>query len=994
MESERRHAGRPRRFGAVFVSTLLFAGVLAAIAAPALAADPTNVSAGLVICKGDTSSANYIVNPHGSSDTPFICSETTQGAGYADYSGNAGKGWNELDLVPFRLDLDAGTSAPASQTYTFAVALDGKDVGRPGYDIVTKPTLNDNLSSSTGCSLGTISAQLTKAPGFGGTDETIYRLVTMTQSRGAKCVLDFDGRLAVGSHLYPGASLHGNYANEALTQTGQDRSIPVNEIQPQEISKDMTATRGSDHAWNITKGATPLELDLGETCAATNGDVSGAVTVKVEWEKLAATPSGDVTIITNIYATNPAHRSVIVNVTDRVYEGTTQTTLVDDENSGDVTVAAGETDLILTHTVTTSSASTTFNDVATATYKDALFPDVPIPGTTEATASATVQNTGPVTNASAVITDSESITGTGLTFSVDSTSAGSASGNLTTVAPFGQAGAVAYTLGTPTTGPVYWVSASQTGNGSVEFNKTVYFDGPGVASGALSDTASLAANNGGTAGPVGASTTITSSVAVDLTLSKTITSNVLQGTETATFSFAVKDSNGVAIQGSPFSIQFGASDPINVAKTTSIDDLPADEYTVTETAPSGWSAGGSIDVDLTPPPLSQCSGTATFTNSFVDTASARVKKVTDPAGHESGWEFELYQDNAPAGAGSEDTLLDTKTTSGTGFVSFSTQLGEGSYYILETEQSGWTNEGGSPQCAFSVDLPANANDEFSCTFTNTSRGEAKVIKTVSGGAPTGSQSFTFQLRQGASTTSEGTTLETVAANAGNGGQITFTTQLIPGQHYQLCEAVLPGWNTSLNGGLFVPGSMLTPILPNPDVNNVWVCTDFIAKFNDTTTFTVDNTPPPGGRALTIGFWKNWASCSKSAGKQANTLDTILGSFPGGGVNIGTLFVNTCQEAVRILSKQEVTTGKNKASDPAYNLAAQLLAARLNVQAGAGICPAAQTAIDQGQGILDGPPPANAVTFTGAGTYAKKGTFATDANNLANVLDRYNNNNLC
>ncbi len=29
-----------------------------------------------------------------------------------------------------------------------------------------------------------------------------------------------------------------------------------------------------------------------------------------------------------------------------------------------------------------------------------------------------------------------------------------------------------------------------------------------------------------------------------------------------------------------------------------------------------------------------------------------------------------------------------------------------------------------------------------------------------------------------------------------------------------------------------------------------------------------------------------------------------------------------------------------ASDPAYNLAAQLLAAKLNVEAGAGVCPAA------------------------------------------------------
>jgi len=62
--------------------------------------------------------------------------------------------------------------------------------------------------------------------------------------------------------------------------------------------------------------------------------------------------------------------------------------------------------------------------------------------------------------------------------------------------------------------------------------------------------------------------------------------------------------------------------------------------------------------------------------------------------------------------------------------------------------------------------------------------------------PTGSQSFTFQLRQGASTSSAGQILETLNANAGNGGVINFTKLLVPSATYQLCELVMPGWMSS------------------------------------------------------------------------------------------------------------------------------------------------------------------------------------------------------
>ncbi len=47
-----------------------------------------------------------------------------------------------------------------------------------------------------------------------------------------------------------------------------------------------------------------------------------------------------------------------------------------------------------------------------------------------------------------------------------------------------------------------------------------------------------------------------------------------------------------------------------------------------------------------------------------------------------------------------------------------------------------------------------------------------------------------------------------------------------------------------------------------------------------------------------------------------------------GVYMGDLYVDTCPEAYNLLNKSDLD-GKKKASDPAFNLAAQLLAAKLS-----------------------------------------------------------------
>src|SRR5207237_8672143 len=128
-------------------------------------------------------------------------------------------------------------------------------------------------------------------------------------------------------------------------------------------------------------------------------------------------------------ATNPASRVVTVDVSDVIYDGATQTTQstptsgTNPASSGPVDIPANTTQLVYTHTITVASGSS-FNDVATATYPDKVT-GLPVPGNTQATASATVQTSGSATNDTATIQDVESITGANLSYSADSTSGAS-----------------------------------------------------------------------------------------------------------------------------------------------------------------------------------------------------------------------------------------------------------------------------------------------------------------------------------------------------------------------------------------------------------------------------------------------------------------------------------------------------------------------------------------------------------------------------------------
>jgi hypothetical protein len=425
----------------------------------------------------------------------------------------------------------------------------------------------------------------------------------------------------------------------------------------------------------------------------------------------------------------------------------------------------------------------------------------------------------------------------------------------------------------------------------------------------------------------------------------------------------------------------GGNDPVpGVALfETALQDGGA--YTITEVVQANWwmkSSSGSCSFTVHYP----ADFDRVFTCSFSNEKFGRiiVEKQTLPDGSLQMFPFTLT--GGPSSLNASFSLKDGQTYD-TGYV---VKAGNG-YAAAETVPAGWdltsaTCSDGSPVGNIAV----SAGETVTCTFNNTQRGHVTVVKTVKGMAPPAGTTFTFQIRTGASATEAGTIVVSDTSDAA--GNVDFNgVMLVPGT-YQFCEAnMMPGWHSSLSDmpGAFVPNS------DDPMHDNSVVCVQFVLDPGEHQTFTVDNTPPPEGDARTIGFWKNWSSCT--GGNQDPVLDETLAMFPivagqtTHGLYVGDRYVDTCREAVRLLNKSDVVTGKKMASDPLYNMAAQLLAAQLNIMAGAYSCPGVLSDIADAQALLV------KYHFTGTGSYKPVMTKADIylANTLAGDLDDYNNN---
>jgi len=400
----------------------------------------------------------------------------------------------------------------------------------------------------------------------------------------------------------------------------------------------------------------------------------------------------------------------------------------------------------------------------------------------------------------------------------------------------------------------------------------------------------------------------------------------------------------------------------------------------------------STQVDLTPQNgsmVGRCSGSADFVNELKDVSvKVNVQKITvpvlDPSDPQYMWDFTL---TGPT------TCNAASAGANAGFVFFTDASGvdpcllsSGDYTVTETLKLGWIEDSATPNdgvdtkvCKFHVDVLADAGTTKSCTFHNTKRPRATLFKTVNHLPDlSNTDAFTFQVRKDATLDDVGTILETGIANLGDLFQIAFQVLLDPGATYQFCEIVMPGWTTDLPNA-FVPGGNL----PNPD--NSVQCVNFTPFAGQVVEFVVDNEPPPellSGR--TIGFWKNWSSCKKSHGKQEPVLDETLTLAP---VQVGSLVLGPSDVClvVNLLNKSTMTNGTKKASDPLFNMVAQLIAAELNITAGDINCPKIAAAITAANQLLV------KYAFTGNGYTGKLSKAdATMANNLATLLDNYNN----
>ena len=382
-------------------------------------------------------------------------------------------------------------------------------------------------------------------------------------------------------------------------------------------------------------------------------------------------------------------------------------------------------------------------------------------------------------------------------------------------------------------------------------------------------------------------------------------------------------------------------------------------------------------------------------------ASVRYTKVTDPASDPQDFVFGV------TGTGMVGDTLDTDPASADPNTHVETLDSSefGPKTISETLPAGWdltsivcNGDADSVVTASGASLDVDAGETIVCTFTNTKRGKVEVVKTVSGLVPPAGTTFDFEIRTGVTNSAVGTTVDSCTTDAT--GECDFGgTTFVPGNYF-FCETnMLPGWTSSLSSqaGAIVPNNT------DPNHDNGVICVPFTLAAGETEVFTVDNTPPPGGDARTIGFWKNHTSCD-GRGNQDPVLDDTL--TIAGQLVIGILVVtagdpNACEILVDLLDKRDYKSasalkdGKKLASDPTFNFASQYIAYLLNIAAGAGTCAAADTAAAAGQQILldnnfDG--------SSGDGTTKIHDSIskseATLLNGYAGIVDDYNNNTLC
>lgn len=663
----------------------------------------------------------------GGNDTPYT-------------SGNLGKGWNELDLVPYRLITVNGES-DGTVTFDVRVAADNKNNGNEGFDQITNVQIIggglDNDFSDASCTLVSVGAPVVTDQVNGGADDVIYRELRISQGPNTTCVIDWANRLAIGASQFPGSSLQAYiFEQEGFQQGRRTISIDIDENQAFGVRKDMTATIGEGIVWNVTKQATPTTLNLGNTCDTTQNN-SAEAKIRVEWSVIP-TSADKVRVVTNIYVSNSLSRDVIVDITDQIFGDIGMgEALLDATSFNNISVPA-TSEVFVTHTIETESDVTGLRDVATATFKDPALPGVPSFSGQPLTAEFDLvedgagiqQVSGDLTTAT--VSDTERLTGNGLSYLVSQVTG--ASGTFSD----------SYQLNTPLTpssSDLVWTSVTQQPGecsnqngcdiGFVEFTKIISAAEVTSTSGTLADWALLTASDGtmvesGTEqSPV--QIIVTSSALVDLDVRLAVPA--LVNPDTLQCTVEVKNSSNVIVETLTYNFDSADNDI-----TQTVDDIAPDSYTA-EVTSCGNLVGDKVEtIDLTfpaEPTLDNCSGDLEFVLIAPEPPAsvfAAVDKITMPYGEENGWTMTLEGPNT----GNDGIVLITSDSTPGAFEVFQGQNGdfelvEGDYTVTETVREGWVQTASSG-CEFTVSLPEDEGTIKQCSFTNKKLGTIIIHK--------------------------------------------------------------------------------------------------------------------------------------------------------------------------------------------------------------------------------------------------------------------------
>ena len=500
------------------------------------------------------------------------------------------------------------------------------------------------------------------------------------------------------------------------------------------------------------------------------------------------------------------------------------------------------------------------------------------------------------------------------------------------------------------------------------------------------------------------------------------------------------------------------SDPLDAIDQ---EGNPVGPYQVSETVPSGWELYSVVCTrDNATPYVKSDDVTFAYTNgadiqplpgevvacTFTDKKLACTLKLEKTVDNDDGGTL-VVSDFPLFITGTDGSFA---ATSGAPVI-----LEAGNYTASETQQSGYSASGWTGDCASDGKITLLPGDNKTCTITNEDKAAhlklVKVVKNDNGGTAAPSD-WTLSAASGPNEISgaggvesdvdAGTyTLSEFGGSAGytagswscvggtqSGDQITLglgesaTCTIInddkaPG--LTLLKTVIndnggtaapTDWTLTAVG--YDPGSpdagtySLSESGPAGYTLKSLTCSNATGEVTsvtlglgeDVTCTFVNDDNPPAVEPRTIGFWKNWNTCTggnqnqtaaASGGPDAGRylLDDLL-SDPGYTIGILRLDGEDCVAAVNILDKRQIE-GQKMASDAAYNLAAQLLAAKLNLSAGAETCQEAVEAVNAGQALL------NSIKFDGTGNYLRpRDARYPAANQLAATLDTYNNGNLC